>query len=382
MYLLAVDQLEMAQAAVAAGRWVEARMLLEARPADARAWALLAQVYHQLKMPQKAAQAALRASTAGAGVPAVQHALALYYAQSGQRKAAAQWEGRFAESKEADAVAPLRAALLYAELKAWPEVLRFGRLAIAREDRASARALLAQAAEASGQADEAVEHYRAQVALSPYDEDAYSSLGQALLRMARFNDAATFLEDARRKFDKSPQLELALGVAYYAQRRFADAGSSFLRVIDLAPAVAQPYIFLAKMIDQLPARLPEILRKAEAWNASEKAEPFAPFVYARALAASGAPDAQVKPLIQEAIRRKADAWEFSFELGQILERERDFAAAARAYEASLTSNAKVPETHYRLARVYDRLQLPAKAAREREIHQQLLAAGGGKEGMR
>ncbi len=371
----------MAQAAMAAGRWAEARVLLESRAADARAWALLAQVYHQLKMPQKAAQAALRASTAGAAVPQVQHMLALYYAQSGQRKLAAQWEGRFAESKEADAAAPLRAALLYAELKAWPEVLRFGHLAIAKEDRAQTRALLAQAAEASGKMDEAVEHYRAQVALSPYDEDAYSSGGQALLRMARFNEAAAFLEDAHRKFDKSPQLALALGVAYYAQRRFADAGSSFLRVIELAPTVAQPYIFLAKMIDQLPTRLPEILKKAEAWNAAEKTEAFAPFVYARALAATGAPDTQVKPLVQEAIRRKADAWEFTFELGQILERERDFAAAARAYESSLSSNAKVPETHYRLARVYDRLAQPAKAAREREIHQQLLAAGG-KEGMR
>jgi tetratricopeptide (TPR) repeat protein len=380
--LLAVDQVEMAQAALAAGRVAEARVLLEARPADARAGALLAQVYQQLKMPQKAAQTAQRAATLGPGIPAVQHTLALYYAQSGQRKLAALWEGRFAESKEADAAAPLRAALLYAELKAWPEVLRFGRLAISKEDRAQTRALLAQAAEASGKPDEAVEHYRAQVALSPYDEDAYSGFGQALLRMARFNDAAAFLEDAHRKFDKSPQLELALGVAYYAQRRFADAGSSFLRVIDLAPTVAQPYIFLAKMIDQLPARLPEILKKAEAWNASEKAEPFAPFVYARALSASGAPDAQVKPLVQQAIQRKGDAWEFSFELGQILERERDFTGAARAYETSISSNAKVPETHYRLARVYDRLSQPAKAAREREIHQQLLAAGGSKEGMR
>jgi hypothetical protein len=121
-------------------------------------------------------------------------------------------------------------------------------------------------------------------------------------------------------------------------------------VIDLAPTVAQPYIFLAKMIDQLPARLPEILKKAEAWNASEKAEPFAPFVYARALSASGAPDAQVKPLVQQAIQRKGDAWEFSFELGQILERERDFTGAARAYETSISSNAKVPETHARQGR--------------------------------
>lgn len=368
MYLFPADSIGYAQAALEAGRLAEARVLLESMPGDGRAAALLARVYFGLKMPGKAAFAARSAERIGARVPAVQHTLALYFAQSGQRKLAAVWEGRFAESKEADPVAALRAAMLFAEVGDWPSAIRFGSAALANGDRADLRLLLARAFETSGKPDLAAEQYRALLVLLPYDEPSHAAFGQALLRMGRFNDAASFLELARRKFDKSPQIELAYGVALYTQRRFGPAGDRFLRVIDLSPDVPQPYIFLARMIDQLPERLPEIRARAEAWLRMEPKNGFAPFVLARA----GLTDPEAKPLLLEAIRRDATVWEFPFELGQLLERERDFPGAAAAYEKAVALNPKMPEPHYRLARVYGRLGLAAKAARERTLHEKLL----------
>ena len=368
MYFFPSDSIGNAQAALEAGRLAEARVLLESIPADARAAALLARVYWQSKLPQKAALAAQSAARIGSAVPFVQHTLALYFAQSGQRKLAAVWEGRFAESKEADPAAALRAAMLFAEVGDWPSAIRFGSAALANGDRADLRLLLARAFETSGKPDLAAEQYRALLVLLPYDEPSHAAFGQALLRMGRFNDAASFLELARRKFDKSPQIELAYGVALYTQRRFGPAGDRFLRVIDLAPDVPQPYIFLARMIDQLPERLPEIRARAEAWLRMEPKNGFAPFVLARA----GLTDPEAKPLLLEAIRRDATVWEFPFELGQLLERERDFPGAAAAYEKAVALNPKMPEPHYRLARVYDRLGLAAKAARERTLHEKLL----------
>ncbi len=368
MYFFPSDSIGNAQAALEAGRLAEARVLLESIPADARAAALLARVYWQSKLPQKAALAAQSAARIGSAVPFVQHTLALYFAQSGQRKLAAVWEGRFAESKEADPAAALRAAMLFAEVGDWPSAIRFGSAALANGDRADLRLLLARAFETSGKPDLAAEQYRALLVLLPYDEPSHAAFGQALLRMGRFNDAASFLEVARRKFDQSPQIELAYGVALYTQRRFGPAGDRFLRVIDLAPDVPQPYIFLARMIDQLPERLPEIRARAEAWLRMEPKNGFAPFVLARA----GLTDPEAKPLLLEAIRRDATVWEFPFELGQLLERERDFPGAAAAYEKAVALNPKMPEPHYRLARVYDRLGLAAKAARERTLHEKLL----------
>jgi tetratricopeptide (TPR) repeat protein len=131
------------------------------------------------------------------------------------------------------------------------------------------------------------------------------------------------------------------------------------------------------MIDQLPDRAEALRDAAAAWYRNEAKNGFAPFVYARALAAAGAPDNETKPLLLEAMRRDGKVWEFPFELGQVLERQRDWAGAAREYERAIALNPGVPEPHYRLARVYDRLQKPALAARERAMHQKLQGAPKG-----
>ncbi|MBL8239475.1 MAG: hypothetical protein JNM66_18765 [Bryobacterales bacterium] len=369
MYFLAADWMANAQAALEAGRLAEARVLLEAQAGNGRAQALLARVYWGLKLTQKAALAARAAERMAGGAPAAQHDLALYFAQSGQRKLAAVWEGRYAESGKADGLAGVRAALLFGEVGEWEEAIRFGLAALEREDRPDVRVMLARAYEATGKPDLAVAQYKGLLGLRPYDEPAHAAYGQALLRMGRFNDASAFLAEARGKFDKSPQIELAYGVALYTQRRFAEAGERFLRVIELAPLVPQPYIFLARMMDQLPEKAGEIRTRAEAWLRMEAKNGFAPYVLARA----GATDAEAKPLLLEAMRRDPKVWEFPFALGQLLERAQDWAGAAGAYEKAVALNAAVPEPHYRLARVYGRLGMAAKAARERALHEKLLA---------
>ena len=48
----------------------------------------------------------------------------------------------------------------------------------------------------------------------------------------------------RKVFDRSPQLELALGVTYYGLRRFPESVDQFFKTIDLAPDIPQPYAFL------------------------------------------------------------------------------------------------------------------------------------------
>jgi len=168
--------------------------------------------------------------------------------------------------------------------------------------------------------------HNALLKLLPYDEAPHPVEAQALLRMARFNDAAELLGDSRKTY----------GVALYD-------------------------------------RVSALQAAAEAWFKVETANGFAPFVLARARLASGAVDEELLPLFNEAIRRDGRVWEFPFELAQLHERERDFPAAATQYEKAIALNPKVPEPHYRLARVYDRLNKPEPAARERKLHQSLQA---------
>lgn len=387
MEVMPVD-LAQAASALERNRPAEARPLLEsatrAEPRNAMAWALLAQTYQRLGETAQAALAAQRAEAAAApsADARVQHALALFHAQSGNRKKAAALETRYARSAGADRSAPARAALLNWETGNRAEAIALGTEALRREDRVEIHEMLARAREAAGQPDLAIARWRDVVRLRPYSEEARGELGKALLRFGKFTEAAVFLEQARRDFDKSPQLDLALGVACYSLRRFDDAATLFLRVIDLAPDVEQPYVFLARMIDQIPARVPQILPRFSAWGEVEKANHYAPFVLAKALLASGEESGRVEPLLREAIRRQPRFWESHFELAQLLEsRPGGLAPAAEAYRQAAALNPSQAGPHYRLARVYERQGQKALAARERAIHAQLLAAEKGRPGM-
>lgn len=377
MLFLSIDYLSDAQDAFDSGRFAEARTKLESGPPSGASAALLARIYLQLKPPQRAAAAARQAEQLVPSNPTVQHSLALYFSVTQQRTLAALWEGRYAQSPKADSATPLRAALLFDEVADHRQAIAFGRQGLERGDRPELRLLLSRSNEAIAKPDEAISQYQALLLLLPYDESTHTAFSQSLLRLARFHDAATFLAEARQNFDKSPQLELAYGVALYTQRRFAEAGTSFFRVIDLAPTVPQPYIFLTRMIDKLPDGVPALRAAAESWLKNEPTNGFAPFVNNRTMQASNVGDDETKPLLLEAIRRDATVWEFPFELAQLLERQRDCPAAVRSYEKSCALNSKVPESRYRLARLYDRPKKPTLAARERLAHQRLLAAPKG-----
>lgn len=371
--------LSQAAAALAQDRPAEARPLLESatrtNPRDGLAWALLAQTYLRLKQPANAATAARRAQAAAPGDPKVQHALALYFAQAGERKRAAALETQFARSAEADKAAALRAGMLQMETGGVAAAIEMGELALKQEDRVETRELLARAYEAAGKLDDALTQRREVARLLPYSEEARAETGKLLLRAGRFSEAAAWLEQARTVFDKSPQIELALGVAFYSLRRFDDAAGRFLRVIDLDPEIEQPYVFLARMLDQVPERMPAITERAVAWERTEKNNHYAPFVLAKVKLASGEEPARVRPVLEEAIRRQPKFWESHFELGVLLEQQGQLAEAAAELKTAIALNAKQAAPHYRLARIYDRLGQKQNAARERELHAQLLAAG-------
>jgi len=370
-------QLEDAARALDAGQAAQVRPYLEqsasARPSDAQVWALLARTYWALQDPLKAKTAADRAERGVNGSHSAQHALALYYAQSGNRKRAAVLEGMYAVSGKADALASTRAAMLHFETRGFADAIRFGSMTPERPDIVL---LLARSYEALKQPDAALKQYEALLQLRPYEEESHSQLAQAFLRAGRFNDAVPRLEASMRTFDKSPQLELALGVAYYGQRRFSDAGKRFLRVIDLDASIEQPYVFLAKMIDQLEPTMAEITAKFAAWHRVELRNHYAPFVYSKV-----APPDEVELLLREAIRRQPAFWESHFDLAGALERRRDLAGAALELEQSAKLSPAEPVVQYRLSRVYARLGQSEKAASARARHEKL-TAGNTKAGMR
>jgi tetratricopeptide (TPR) repeat protein len=230
--------------------------------------------------------------------------------------------------------------------------------------------------EASGQFEKAATEYELAIKLSPYEESYYFEAAHVYLLRQQFEGAVKILERGCKIFDKSAQLELALGVAYYGQRRFPEATTAFLRTIDIAPEVQQPYVFLSKMLDQALDRLPEILRRFEASATANPSDPLAQFVYAKGLLIGGGDQAKAEKLLRRSIGLKSDQWENHYELGVLLEKQRKLPEAAAELERSVAINASQPDVHYHLSRVYDRLGQPEKAAEERTIHERLTAPGG------
>jgi tetratricopeptide (TPR) repeat protein len=283
-------------------------------PNNGRVWVALARTHWKLHENRRADEAAARAAALAPADPLVHSSLAIYYAESGQMLKAAEAQANYSALAPKDSAAREKAESLYFE------------------------------------------------AANP------------LLQKQNFAEAIAILSKARERISNSAQLELALGVAYYGTRRFDDAAEAFLRTIAIAPEADQPYVFLGKFLDQIPARLSEV---AKAFIDYENAHPASATGYrlhAKALNAQSIEPDLSRKLLEKAISIDDRDASSHFELGIVLDRAQQYAEAAREFERAAELDPTDPATHYRLSRVYDRLGKPDAARMERERHARLVEA--------
>jgi tetratricopeptide (TPR) repeat protein len=322
----------------------QARTVLEqasrSDPVNPFIWSALAEVYLRSHEPALAASAAQSAEKNGQNNPVVDHALAMYYSEAGDFSRAGKLEGQFAASPKADRNAAARAAGFYLQAN----------------DPAAALPLAERAAQV--------------------DPQTAFQLAQAFLERQDSTQAAEVLVAALGKFPSDAQLTLALGVARYGQRRFGDALDLFLKVIELAPNVEQPYSFIGRMLDQAGPRLPRIEEIFAKRANSNPENAQAQFLFAKVLLTANNQDPNAEPLLRKSIALEPDRWESHYELGALLAARHDYPGAAKELTRSIELNPKQANAHYQLARVYDRLGEPEKAKEQREIHRQLTSAGG------
>jgi tetratricopeptide (TPR) repeat protein len=338
-------------------------------PRDSRVWLALAQTYSKLRKPSEAQGAAKKAETF-ARDPGILHGLSLYYAEAANYAKAAELEARFAES--APGAIP-RAVDLFLRAGQPKSAITTGRKAAATS--AELHNLLGKAYQADGDFASAVREYHAAIQKNRYNEAFYFDLVQAHLTQQKFAEALEVLGGARDYFDKSPQLELAAGVAYYALRRFPEAIDAFLRTIKLDPAVEQPYVFLSRMLEQAEDKRASITQAFAALSQKAPENYLACFLYGKVLAAED-PD-RAEKLLRKSIEQNEPYWESHFELGVLLERGRRFEEAAREIARSAELNPNDPAPYYRLARLYERLGKSAEAREARARYEKLSAAGPG-----
>jgi len=307
------------------------------RPDDARIWLALAQT--RWKLSKDGSAAAAKARKLGDTDPVVLGGLALFYTNTGDAKSA---------------IEVAQAALKYAE-------------------DAHIRNLLGKAYEAQGAHADAVRELAAAVKDSPYEESFHFDLVQVHLRHQEFALALQVLDASTKVFARSPQLELARGVAYYGQRRFGEAADAFLKTIDMAPDVPQPYLFLARVLDHAEDRWGDVLVRFRRLANANPNDAGAQFLLGKVLAFRGEDLSSAEAAFRHSITLNEKYWESHYELGLLLDGQRKFANAAKEFERSIELSPDSAAPHYRLARVYERLGRKDDARVQRELHAKLSA---------
>src|ERR1700722_17452381 len=341
------------------------------KPNDPQVWLALAQTYRKLKR-EPAAEAAIGKVGALAGNNAVTlHPLAYLHSEAGNFGKAASFEARYAELTPSDAAAVPRAVDLYLQAHQPEQAIELADRMLLKSDRADLRFLLGKAYELQQQPAQAAEQMRRAASLNPYQEDYYFQSARQYTAAGNAPAAIQVIEAGKKIFAKSPQLELMLGVAYYAIQQYQQAVDAFLRTIRLDPTVEQPYTFIARSMDHTPSRMPEILDAFKALAQKAPGNYMSGYLYGKALLIQG-DDGQAEALLRKSVSLNDRYWESRLELGKALEQEGELEAAAGELRESIELNPKSATAHFRLGRVYDRLGKPAEAQAEYAIQGRLI----------
>ena len=365
-------------AALHSSRLDAARSSLEravkAKPDGGEAWAALAQVYVKLNFALSARNAAGKAEAVGAKDPAVLRGLADYYAAAHDPAHAAEYEERYAAAAGArDPDAILRVVTLRIESKQPKPAIALALKSLAAADRADLRALLARAYEADGQPQRAINEYNRAILLDPYEAGYYFQLAQLLLDQQNYATARQVLESARKTFDKSPEIELALGAAYFGLKKYDEAGFSFLKTVTLAPQSPQAYTFLGELLDLSTRWLPEITTAFASFAQAQPHQYLPQFLYGKALLAGGK-TAEAEERLRQSLALEERFWESHYQLGVVLEKQKKLPQAAEELKraAVLAPHNALP--HQQLAQVYAAEGKSAEAAQERAAAAKLAAS--------
>ena len=350
---------------------------VEAAPNEARAWIGLSQVYRILNLHRQATRHAEEAVRLGGDDPLIQHALAMFYTDYGNWAEAARWEEKFARGDRGNEDAYLRTVSLYLQADMPLKAAEVGQAALELGETGRLHNALGKAFAIADRPQQGLKHLQLAIEKTPYEESFHYDLGYFHLRRLDFESAAAAFRSGQKYFDKSAAIEIGLGIAAYGQRRFQDAVGHFLRSAELDPDFEQPHVFVGALLQHANHRISDIESRMRVFYQEFSESHFGPFLYGKVLHArlgtkrDPAAIASIETLLRESIERNDEFWEAHYELGVLLEKKKDYAAAEQHLERAVDLNPNASKPHYRLARVYQRLGKPKEAKRERELHKQI-----------
>lgn len=350
---------------------------LDQNPGEARAWIGLAQTYRIVNLHGQARRHATEAERHGEDDPLIQQALSMFHSDYGNWSVAARWEEKFARGEGGGPESYARALWLYMQADMPLRAAEVGREALELGESAALHNLIGKAYAASNHMEAALRHLELAVDAQPYDESMHYDLGHFHLRQLDYDAARKVFLAGQKFFDKSPAIEIGLGIAAYGQRRFAEAIDRFLRTAELAPSMEQPHAFLGRLLHYGSDRLDTIEDRLRVFHEQHSKNHVGPFLYGQVLLAklgSGTdPEAiaAIEALLDESIAREENFWASHHELGVLLEKKRNFQGAEKHFKRAVELNPHASSPHDGLARVYRRLGKTTEARKQRGLHVQV-----------
>jgi len=337
------------------------------QPTNPRVWIALSQTYFREGKTAQANDAALKAEKFGSEDPVTLRLLAVFYSEQNKFARAGDIEARCAAKDHQDSAAPARAMADYLHADQPRKAIDLALATAGWEQRADLRNLLGKAYEADGQILKTIPELQEAIRLQPGEPSYYFDLIQVLVGHYNFDAAIKMGDAARKRFPESAPLALLTGVAYYGQNQPAAAIDAFLQSIALDPANHQPYLFLAKLMDQAGDKLPAITQRFIDYQEKNPQSYLGYFLHAKV-----EPE-QAESLLQKSVALNGGYWESHYDLGIVLAKRGALADAEKEFRRGVELNPKDPAVHYRLFRVLAALGKDREAEAELAVQRRVAA---------
>ena len=256
-----------------------------------------------------------------------------------------------------------------------PEAEQILRAAIeAGQDTAEAHGELGYLLYQGGRFHEAVPELGRAVQLDPALANYSMKLAGAILGERRYSVALEFLTRVRARFKDLPEFQYNLGLCHYGIGDYARAAGAFRRALELAPDMHLAHFFMGNTY----AAGRQLEKAIQEYRVALKLNPENAgycFALGKVLGRMGPEfDPEAIRWLTKALQLKPGDVPSEFELGRVCERTGNLACARPLLEDVVARYPDELSSHVVLSRIYVKLNLPERAARERQQARHILAS--------
>jgi tetratricopeptide (TPR) repeat protein len=236
--------------------------------------------------------------------------------------------------------------------------------------------LLGSLEEKLGNPLEAVHQYQRAAELDPSETNLFDWGTELLLHHAP-EPAIEVFTKGNHLFPRSSRVLVALGVAWYSRGSYEKTAAWVCQASDVNPDDPNPYLFLGKLQDLETTPSEGVAERLARFARIQPENALANYYYAVSLwkRRKGPQDtetsAQVKSLLQRAVRLDPGLGPAYLQLGILYSEQNDLTKAIAAYEKAIEVNPQLEAAHYRLAQAYRQAGDKLKAQQESQRFEQL-----------